>query len=647
MNASTPSVSTINQFDLEQIEAAQPEPILGYFVTSTAPINVEEKEPTPPAEPVKGKIRKIAQFLVESNDPEIVIAIHGYGTERADAKARYKKILKYGAEICKSRTHVFLGYLWPSEKPTGDRTISDTDGSGQSKIGNTWSALPKLLRIIFVGGVLVTLLTVVLLFFLQSSNRLLIPILIIAVILFSLILTLIFFRLSTYFRDHYRATNFGVLDLVELIRQIDQAVYEIYLVINLKFEHIQGELSAEINLNKEEWELKDWQGKLAIWDQISDLKKVEIQKNLSDAIALKLRRISLNFIGHSMGCFIVTNTIRILSDVFDQLAVAKVPTSEIGQVFCLDRLILIAPDIPVEAIMPRRANFLQSSLRRCKEAYVFSNEADLAVRLASTAANYFSFPAKTRFGGYRLGNITVKRFTGQNDYQNRRLEENDYGIVNRRENAVELPYYYLEIRASAHDHRNLSEIRDPDETQKEAGDILVSDLFTYFDCTDYIDYKGDAVEYEKNPALAEANSKQRGVVSYALRKSALSFWDYFFLGFSYFFGWFRFIFSWFRIQFIFNWLTSRFSWLRSINVHGGFFDGIYSQQAIYKLAFLGFKDFLRTLDVEGKLGETPYNELSTEAREYLLNNLSNQCQKKGIQVILAPTRYEKNVLMKG
>ncbi|MCL6436156.1 MAG: alpha/beta hydrolase [Leptolyngbyaceae cyanobacterium HOT.MB2.61] len=647
MNASTPSVSTINQFDLEQIEVPQPEPILGYFVTSTAPINVEEKEPDPPAEPVKKKIRKIAQFLVESNDPEIVIAIHGYGTERADAKARYEKILKYAAEICKSRSHVFLGYLWPSEKPTGDRSISDSDGLGQSKIGSAWNALPKLLSIIFVGGILVSFLTTVLLFFLQSSNQLLIPILIIAVILFSLILTLIFLRLATYFRDHYRATNFGVLDLVELIRQIDQAVYEIYLVTSLEFDDIQEELSAEGHFSKTEWERKDWQEKLAIWDRISDLKKVEIHQKQGDNIALKIKRINLNFIGHSMGCFIVTNTIRILSDVFDQLAIAKVPTSEIGQVFCLDRLILIAPDIPVEAIMSRRANFLQSSLRRCKEAYVFSNEADLAVRLASTAANYFSFPAKTRLRGYRLGNISVKRFTNQNDHRNQQLEENQYGIVNRSEDAaMESPYDYLEIRASASDHANLDDITKREDIRKEAGGIPVSDLFTYFDCTDYVDYEGDAVEYEKDPALIEATSKQRGIVSYALRKSALSFWDYSILGFSYFFGWFRFIFSWFRIQFVFDWLASRFSWLRFINVHGGFFNGIYSQQAIYKLAFLGFKNFLRTLDVEGKLGETPYDELSTETREYLLNNLSNQCQKRGIQVILSPARYEKDVLMK-
>ncbi|MEQ8962078.1 MAG: alpha/beta hydrolase, partial [Coleofasciculus sp. C2-GNP5-27] len=178
--------------------------------------------------------------------------------------------------------------------------------------------------------------------------------------------------------------NYGVVDLVELIRQIDQAV---------------------------------------------------IERRQSEDI-----RIKLNFLGHSMGCFVVTNVVRILSDVFDTESINKQPSNYIGRGFSLGRLILVAPDISIDSIMPVRSNFLRSALRRCEEAYLFSNEGDLALRLASTAVNYISFPAKTRFRGYRLGNLTVQRFADQYDYRNQRLTEKDYGIVNNKNGQIESPY---------------------------------------------------------------------------------------------------------------------------------------------------------------------------------------------------------------
>lgn len=50
------------------------------------------------------------------------------------------------------------------------------------------------------------------------------------------------------------------------------------------------------------------------------------------------------------------------------------------------------------------------------EVHVFTNEADLALRLASTAANFISFPARTGFSGYRLGNLTVSHFLNSEDH---------------------------------------------------------------------------------------------------------------------------------------------------------------------------------------------------------------------------------------
>jgi hypothetical protein len=310
--------------------------------------------------------------------------------------------------------------------------------------------------------------------------------------------------------------------------------------------------------------------------------------------------------------------------VFDQHSIQQKPLATIGRAFQLERLVLVAPDIPVETVVPSRANFLRSSLRRCKEAYVFANEGDLAVRLASTAANYFSFPGKTRFSGYRLGNLTVQRFDNQGDRTKRTIGSTDYGIVNwkpesNNEPVVASPYHCLEIRSSDVEHRLLSEIRDLAQIDKEnldrAKNVPISDLFTYFDCTDYVDQQG-------NPDGSTSTGKAKGVVSYARRKSALNLIDYVQLSIAYFFR----------------------KPPNNINVHGGYFDGIFSQQLMYKLAFIGFKGLLVSLDCQPPPPKGTFQKLSPAQRQVLLQDLSARCCERGIQVVLAPVRYEKDIL---
>jgi hypothetical protein len=559
------SACDITQFNLTSIgPISASNPILGYYVDSTAPINVED-QPMLPTTSVLAKIQDIARYLIASDDPQIVIAIHGYGTQRSDAEERYRKIYQYAGQLCQPNSSVFFGYHWPSEKPSGDPSIP---GEGFStKLQNAFQALPILPKSIFWIGLILSIIATLITLVVESLNGWLIPILVISVSAFSILLCLILLRLSTYFRDQYRATNYGVLDLVELIRQLDQAVTEM-----------------------------DSEG----------------------TITRGPKKIKLSFLGHSMGCFVVTNTIRILSDVFNPWAVEKRPLSNIGRVFSLERLILVAPDIPIETVIPRRANFLRSSLRRCQEAYVFANEGDLAVRLASTAANYFSFPGKTRFSGYRLGNLTAKRFRNQSDRNNRQLGEKDYGIVNLSGDRVEPPYHCLEIRSSDQEHKALYEIRDLAEIEKENLENMqetpVSDLFTYFDCTDYIDVVGA-------PDGTWQRGSTQGVVSYARRKSALNLQDYASLCFAFFLG-----------------------WPRSINVHGGYFDGVLSQQLMYKLAFLGFGGLLTSSTLEPSSETTRFKSLSSDTKKVLLDQLSQQCQKQQIQVVLAPIRYQQDIL---
>jgi hypothetical protein len=556
----------ITQFDINLIDdSTASNKVPGYYISSTAAINIEDNPLPIDNTLVAARINGIADYLIASSEPQIVISIHGYGTQRSDAQQRYQKIHKYAATVCKPQTSVFLGYLWPSEKPTGDPSLGS---SFQTKLGDAVNALPVLLSGVISGSLIISLIVAILLLRTDDFNALLTPILMASVLTFSTVLVLILLRLSTYFRDNYRATNYGVLDLVELVRQLDQAVA-------MKLEP-QGALAKE-------------------------------------------RRIKLSFIGHSMGCFVVTNTIRILSDVFDTNSIAQNPPADIGRVFSLGRLILVAPDIPTESIMPRRANFLRSSLRRCEEAYVFCNEGDLALRLASTTANYFSFPARKRSSGYRLGNITVRHFKDETDHQKRTLGPESYGIVNLKNGKPELPSQWLEVRASDREHQTLEELRDhkvPTEKVGAAQGVVVADLFTYFDCTDYVDFQDDLKP-------SEANDQPRGVVSFALRKAALNLWDYVWLNLSYF---------------------KQSSGKGGVNVHGGYFSGLWSQQLIYGLAFLGFQTFLLSSSSETASETHASDAVQPDEMKQRLHQLAAQCQQKGIQVVLAPIRYEKDIL---
>jgi hypothetical protein len=328
-------------------------------------------------------------------------------------------------------------------------------------------------------------------------------------------------RLSTYPGDRYRASNYGVYDLVELIRQIDEAL---------------------IRQSK----------KLPRHEPIAQSRILEISQSFKQEISFE-NKVNLSFIGHSLGCEVITQSVRVLSDVFSPNAIEGQPDPDIGRIFKLARLVLVAPDIPLESIMPGRANYLRSSLARFAEAYVFSNEGDLALRLASTAANYFSFPSRTRFRGYKLGNITVKH-----DKCGSGLT---YGIVNQ---LGLLPHHALEIRSSFAERKVLSDFDEFKSISEIGDDDIVANKFTYFDCTDFKD----------NPSYPQ------GMLSMAKQMNALDHWDYKKLVYRYFF--------------------KKPTDPKYINTHGGYFDGKFTQILIYDIAYMGIDSLISSLDSQCK-----------------------------------------------
>ncbi len=680
----------VDEFNQGQLIEGQPQPLPGFFVRSTAPIDMEEDECKPDGlvPTVSDVIESLYQNTRLNNSyTGLVIQIHGYNTgiekitqgeKRVEGKDSvregWRKTWEYLnqqdlAISSKPNSFVYLGYRWPSE-------------SVPSNIKNAGKALPVVLTLLFRGGAILAAIGLLLLLIFPTSivDFLAAVLIILGVATSMLVGTLFVLRTIVYFRDSYRATNFGVPDLVEFIRQLDLGLMKRHINDSL-FETVIQEVGerSELPLDvlskavRKTWEAIETkpdylnhyqedkfrpllselkQGKLSavddaiflsIYDSLVRAKKpAYTAAEFQDAAKYWNRenpRIRLTFIGHSMGGFVTAQVIRILSDVFDPAAIGdsqsleKLPPSHIGRTFLLGRLILISPDIPLTTIISGRTNFLRSALRRFEEAYLFSSEGDLALRLASTTANYFSYPAGTRSQGFRLGNVSVNL-----------AEQNVYGIVNFQQlisGKVDHLLNYIGVQTLEQNTRSLQ--RDPSRKGDEKVDKeslaatkqdpeSIADLFTYLDCTEY----RDLTTYENR------HQQEMNVLICEGQRSPLTFFNYAKLLKAY-------------VDF-----SSNPEKDGGVDVHGGYFYGRLSNLLIYRLAFLGFQGLLDSLvfqpltewhsdsDTAQADWQTRLKQAEAlpqaERREEALKYFSWLCKQRKIQVAASPERYYVDVL---
>lgn len=301
----------------------------------------------------------------------LVLKIHGYSTP-------LRAVLTNGYRISESSFQealltppnrpesggdflLFIDYAWPSEAAFNLHLF----GSLLGAIPIPLLGVASLLIILLVKGLLVNL----------------------SVAVLGLIFALLLLRLVAYFRDRDRAAGIGVFDVVELLRWMhvifSNAIQEVYPPDE------ESPTEAPINVS---------------------------------------------ILAHSMGAFVATQAVRTLSDVFDPRAIQRWkeidsqdgpfalsnhtavtvdPTlDKIGTLFHLKRLVLASPDIPIWALISSRSNPLLASLRRFEEVFLFTNDADMVLRLASTVANSFVIPSNSRKGGYRLGNLVALERAG-------------------------------------------------------------------------------------------------------------------------------------------------------------------------------------------------------------------------------------------
>jgi len=405
--------------------------IPAFFIESTAPNNFDDKGETLPApdhcvdlgDP-RQAIERIAQTLARQEAPKLVITVHGFNSPRDAVLKTYAQSFQSvnGDNALRDRGVVCVGYRWPSER-MGTPWRSGLAASPIFLLITLFAALASVYFVNFVLELCEVARIVRMLITAATAFMAVIPI------------TLYLLRLIVYFRDGYRATTYGVPDLVDIIRLLDDALAK----------------------------------------QLSEMGKTQARADLS-------------FIGHSMGGYVVTNVVRILTDVFSPAAMTamkamtageevlgthaddNIELSYIGKAFLLRRLVLVSPDIPAEVLLSGRANALRSSLIRFQEAHLFSNEGDEVLLDISTTANFFSLPTKQRNFGFRLGNVGVLT---------------DWGITK----GVSLD----KLRVGS---QTLSQLYTALDAAQSSDDF--AQRLTYFDCTDSIE-NGEGVVTNARP----------------------------------------------------------------------------------------------------------------------------------------------------
>jgi hypothetical protein len=286
--------------------------------------------------------------------------------------------------------------------------------------------------------------------------------------------------------------------------------------------------------------------------------------------------VQLSFIGHSMGAFVVTNAIRSLSDLFAAGAIR--PSINAG----------VADATSLKKLPPHIGNAFQ--LRR----FVLASPDIPAETLLSNRANYLAASLLRFQEAYLFSNegdevlrqlsTTFNYFSfptrsWKHGYRlgNVEILSENYGLID-----VGTSDFLESLRVDFYTVRELyQKLRTVH--QHKVQDRL-PEVFSYFDCTDYVD--------------TDDEGTTRGLLTFAKRtkrndpRARMSGTEH--LGL----------------------LFAAYVFPGRPNMHGGYFEGRLCQQLIYRLACLGFQDTVASFNG--------------------LDQLSDECKKKQIRVLLTP-----------
>ncbi|HLO52184.1 MAG TPA: alpha/beta hydrolase, partial [Kamptonema sp.] len=205
---------------------------------------------------------------------------------------------------------------------------------------------------------------------------------VILTVFFLALLVVQMMRVIVYQRDRYRSIHYGSPDFSEFFWRLDRALRT----------QQSNLISTPEKLDRE---------------RIEESNKIQALAEEDQTNAVNSANITVNLIGHSLGALVVVNSLRILSDRFGKDDMEEGQKRDMGEYLTLDKLILSAPDIPLEFLREGRNNYVRSAILRCREIYLFSSDRDIVLRYLSTLANWWVEPS-LEMSGLRLGNVYLK-----------------------------------------------------------------------------------------------------------------------------------------------------------------------------------------------------------------------------------------------
>jgi hypothetical protein len=348
-----------------------------YLVTSTAPVSLDVNRRLPPKEHFYPlfNVDELAKRIHASGTQQITVRTHGYSTP-ADS---FYTMLRNEADSLNvpdpkalisilNPEQIYIGYQWPSEQPI------TSPGLWADYRNHPGVVLKFLVSLGILAGIVGLLL--------YFPLQLLAPLNVFVslfLVFFLWLLAFLLLRVVVYQRDRYRTVHYGAPDLAEFFWRLDAALS--------KPKNCPPGVTAMV------------------------------------MEAYRTSRMNVNLVGHSMGCLMLVNMLRILSDRFgkDQQP-AILPDSRenqfdldaIGDHFLLDSLILASPDIPLEFLREGRNNYVRSAIRRCRRIYLLCSDRDTVLRYLSTVGNWFSEPS-IQMSGMRLGNTYLRPLPGRGE----------------------------------------------------------------------------------------------------------------------------------------------------------------------------------------------------------------------------------------
>ncbi|WP_017720591.1 alpha/beta hydrolase [Kamptonema formosum] len=412
-----------------------------FLVTSTATISLHVDRHLPPMVRYRPlfNVNELAEIMRERSCERLTLRTHGYATP---ARVFYKLFIAEsdqlnrpadsGSKINPSppnylgNKHFYIGYHWPSEEPFLSPGLwvdfryswgiivkfLFVLGGFAAVAGTLVYALLKLLVIpLLIGlGMLPSIAQLKdLLDFRRAVEAAAVWYWIVPIVFIFWLLLMQLLRLVAYQRDRYRAIHYGAPDLGEFFWRLDTALR--------KLDSDQPPLSSEQNTP-------------APINQEGTKEGLEGQFSTPQSPTPNPQLLTVNLIGHSMGGLLMVNVLRILSDRFgkddrgavlpdmmlvqtdagEQLVpqyLSAATADRIGDYMLLDKLILAAPDIPLEFLREGRNNYVRSAMRRCRQIYLMSSDRDTVLRYMSALGNWFSEPS-LEMSGLRLGNVYLK-----------------------------------------------------------------------------------------------------------------------------------------------------------------------------------------------------------------------------------------------